>query len=292
MSTAQLYQTVTAAIVAELEAGAAPWLKPWKTSPANGGYLPHNAVTGRAYRGINIPILWAKADRRGFPSHAWLTFKQAQEKGAHVRKGERGTEIVFTKKLRIKDQETEDEKQISMLKSFWVFNREQIEDLPDPSTDGLTEPTPDQKSAKVDSFIAATRADIRHGGSEAAFMPELDYIVMPPFAAFKTPEGYYATNLHELGHYSGHPSRLDRNLTGRFGTRAYAAEELVAELTSAFLCAHLGITGELRHAGYLAKWAELLKHDDRAIFTAAAKAQQAADFLRSFSEPEEETSHA
>jgi antirestriction protein ArdC len=107
---------------------------------------------------------------------------------------------------------------------------------------------------------------------------------MPPFAAFKSPEGYFATKLHELGHYSGHSTRLDRNLEGRFGTRSYAAEELIAELTSAFLCAHLGVTGELRHAGYLANWVELLKHDDRAIFTAAAKAQQAADFLRSFSE--------
>jgi antirestriction protein ArdC len=280
----QLYQSVTAAIVAELEQGVAPWVKPWTTSPRNGGYLPHNAVTGRAYRGINIPILWGRAAQRGFPTHAWLTYKQAQEKGAHVRKGEKATEVVFTKKLRVKDRETEEEKQISMLKSFWVFNREQIEDLPDPSTDGLPEPTPDQKSAKVDSFVTATHADIQHGGNEAAFMPELDYIVMPPFGAFKTTEGYYATGLHELGHWSGHATRLDRNLTGRFGTRSYAAEELVAELTSAFLCAHLGITGELRHAGYLSKWAELLKNDDRAIFTAAAKAQQAADFLRGFSE--------
>ena len=107
---------------------------------------------------------------------------------------------------------------------------------------------------------------------------------MPPFGAFKTEAGYWATLCHEAGHWSGHESRLDRNLTGRFGTRAYAAEELVAELTSAFLCAHLGIIGQLRHAGYLSKWSELLRHDERAIFTAATKAQQAADFLRAFSE--------
>jgi antirestriction protein ArdC len=146
----------------------------------------------------------------------------------------------------------------------------------------------EERHRAADFFIVATRADIRHGGNEAAFYPSLDYIVMPPFGAFRTTEGYYATKLHELGHWSGHSARLDRNLAGRFGTRAYAAEELVAELTSAFLCAHLGIDGELRHAGYLQHWTDLLRHDNKAIFTAAAKAQQAADFLTAFSQPIEE----
>jgi len=281
----RLYQEVTDRIVAELETGAAPWLKPWKTSVANGtSLLPSNAVTGRQYHGINIPILWHQAGERGYPTHQWLTFNQAKEKGANVRKGEKATQVVFTKKLRIKDQETEEEKQISMLRGYFVFNAAQVEGLPVGETTVSPPLDQERRQSRVDAFIAATHADIRHGGNEAAYMPALDYIVMPPFGAFRASEGYYATNLHELGHWSGNESRLDRNLEGRFGTRSYAAEELVAELTSAFLCAHLGITGELRHAGYLSKWVDLLKADDRAIFTAAAKAQQAADYLRAFSE--------
>ena len=281
----RLYQEVTDRIVAELETGAAPWLKPWKTSVANGtSLLPSNAVTGRQYHGINIPILWHQASERGYPTHQWLTFNQAKEKSANVRKGEKATQVVFTKKLRIKDRETEEEKQISMLRGYYVFNAAQVEGLPERETALSPLLDPERRQSRTDAFIGATRADIRHGGNEACFVPSLDYIAMPPFRAFKTTEGYYATNLHELGHWSGHESRLDRNLEGRFGTRSYAAEELVAELTSAFLCAHLGITGELRHAGYLSKWIELLKHDHRAIFTAAAKAQQAADYLRGFSE--------
>ena len=283
----RLYQEVTNRIIAELEQGAAPWVIPWRKSKANGAsLLPHNPVTGARYRGINIPILWAKQSDRGYGGNAWVTYKQAKGKGAQVRKGEKATEIVFTKKLKVKDRETEDEKQISMLRSYYVFNLEQIDGLTIEEVPEL----PDDKTRhhKAECFIAATGATIRHGGNEACFIPSLDLIEMPPFGAFKTPEGYYATTLHELGHYSGHTTRLDRKLDGRFGTRAYAAEELIAELTSAFLCAHLGIKGELRHTGYLAKWVELLRHDERAIFTAAAKAQQAADYLRTFSEISEE----
>jgi antirestriction protein ArdC len=136
----------------------------------------------------------------------------------------------------------------------------------------------------VEAFIAATSADIRQSGDKACFVPALDFINLPPASSFKSIEPFYATALHELGHWSGLKPRLDRDLSARFGTRAYAAEELVAELTAAFLCAHLGITGELRHAGYIENWLDLLRHDDRAMFTAASKASQAADYLRSFSE--------
>jgi len=289
MSTAQLYQSVTDRIVAELEAGAAPWLKPWKTSKANGtSIMPVNAVTGRNYHGINVVILWSQRDAKGYDSNCWMTFKQAKEKGGCVRKGEKATEVVFTKKLRVRDKETDEEKQISMLKSYYVFNSQQIDGLPTEATTASEEvDNPELRHQRAECFVTAIGANIRHGGNEAFFVPSQDFIQLPPFAAFKTTEGYYATTLHELGHYSGHTTRLDRNLSGRFGTRAYAAEELVAELTSAFLCAHLGIEGELRHSGYLKSWVELLRHDDRAIFTAAAKAQQAADFLRAFSEKEE-----
>ena len=281
----RLYQEVTDKIVAELDAGAAPWLCPWTKSKANGtGIMPSNAITGRGYRGINVCILWGERDAKGYERNQWLTYKQAQAAGAQVRKGERATEIVFTKKLNVKDRETDEEKQISMLRPYWVFNAAQVDGLPEPTD--TTPQTPEHRHHHAECFIAATGAVIKHGGNEACFIPSLDYIQMPPFGAFTTVEGYYAVCLHELGHHSGHTSRLDRNLTGRFGTRAYAAEELIAELTSAFLCAHLGIEGELRHAGYIKTWAELLRHDNRAIFTAAAKAQQAADFLRGFSEEE------
>ena len=286
----RLYQEVTDKIVRQLESGDVPmWLKPWKVSTRNGaGLLPINTVTGRHYHGINIPILWGEAADKGYPSHAWLTFNQAQEKGAHVRKGEKATQVVFTKKLRIKHKDTDEEKQISMLRAYFVFNEAQVEGMPVPASGSDILVNPDERRHQAGAFIKATGADIRHGGNDACYVPSKDYILLPPFGAFKTTEGYFATALHESGHWTGSETRLNRNLTGRFGTRAYAAEELIAELTAAFLCAHLGIEGELRHAGYLKRWAELLRNDNRAIFTAAAKAQQAADFLRAFSETIEE----
>jgi antirestriction protein ArdC len=162
-----------------------------------------------------------------------------------------------------------------------VFNVSQIDGLP---TDPI--PIPEEKLglSVADCFINATRADIRIGGDVAAFIPSQDYIRMPPKSAFECHNSYYATTFHELGHWSGAEKRLDRNLTTRFGNEAYAAEELVAELTSAFLCAELGVQGELRHAGYLANWLTLLRSDPRAIFTASSKASQAAHYLRSFSQ--------
>jgi antirestriction protein ArdC len=242
--------------------------------------MPGNASTGRSYSGINIPILWASADANGYPTHAWMTFKQAQDHKANVRKGERGTHVVFTKPVVFKGEDDELEKR-SMLREYTVFNIAQI--------DGFTvaeKPLPPEpeRHATVDAFIAATNAQIRHGGDKACFVPSLDFINLPPASSFKSIEPFYAVALHELGHWSGFKPRLDRDLSARFGTRAYAAEELVAELTAAFLCAHLGIVGELRHAGYIENWLDLLRHDDRAIFTAASKASQAADYLRSFSE--------
>lgn len=291
-----LYQTVTDRILAELEQGAAPWLKPWKHGRGNGaGLLPRNAATGHRYRGINVPILWGAAEAAGYPAHGWMTFKQALDLGGHVRKGEKGTQVVFTKKLTVKEEAEggeERERQVSMLRGYTVFNLAQIDGLPERITAPVAPPPPELRESRVASFVEATRADIRHGGNEACFIPSRDIVQMPPAPAFRSPEHYEATLLHELGHWSGHNSRLDRNLTGRFGTQAYAAEELIAELTAAFLCAHLGVTGELRHAGYIASWVRLLKDDKRAIFTAASKASQAADYLRAFSEPEPEEDDA
>jgi antirestriction protein ArdC len=276
----RIYNQVTRAIIEEMERGAVPWVRPWKTDRHNiGGVMPANAATGRAYSGINIPILWASTANNGYPTHAWMTFKQALDSGANVRKGERGTHVVFTKPLVFKGEDDEIEKR-SVLREFTVFNVAQIDGFAVTEKPILPEP---ERHAAVDAFIAATKADVRYGGDKACFVPALDLINMPPVTSFASIEPYYATKLHELGHWSGHKPRLDRDLSGRFGTRAYAAEELIAEFTAAFLCAHLGIKGELRHAGYIENWLDLLRHDDRAIFTAASKASQAADYLRSFS---------
>lgn len=276
----RMYESVTRAIIDEMERGVVPWVRPWKTDRRSvGSVMPANAVTGRSYSGINIPILWASADARGYPTHAWMTFKQASEKGAHVRKGEHGTHVVFTKRFKADDDETERTR--SMLREYVVFNVAQIDGF---AVEEKPLPPEPERLARVEAFVQATCADIRYGGDKACFVPSRDFVTMPPAAVFTSIESFYATELHELGHWSGGKTRLNRDLSGRFGTRAYAAEELVAEFTSAFLCAHLGVTGELRHADYIANWLELLRQDSRAIFTAAAKASAAANYLRAFSE--------
>ena len=228
------------------------------------------------------PPLWSARDEHGYPSAEWMTFKQAIDKGGYVRKGEKGTPVIFAKKLTFNEGD-EDERKIFMHRSFTVFNVAQIEELP---KEDVAETIIPEDAAST--FVAATLADIRVGGDMAGYIPSKDYITLPPAAAFKSMESYYATTFHELGHWSGAEKRLDRNLTTRFGTEAYAAEELVAELTSAFLCAELGVQGELRHSGYIDHWIKLLKSDPRAIFTAASKASQAANYLRSLSEARNE----
>jgi antirestriction protein ArdC len=273
-----LYDQVTSKIVAELEAGAIPWTKPWKHR-ATGSLMPQNFATGRPYSGINIPILWAAAIEGGFSRHQWVTFKQALALGGKVRKGEHGTMVVFTKKLRV--GEDEDERLISILRTYFVFNVDQLDGVPERDLELPPEPA---RMDKAEDFIAATKADIRIGGGQAAYIPSLDCITIPPLAAFRDAGSFYATLLHEGAHWTAAKNRLNRDLSNRFRTRAYAAEELIAELTAAFLCAHLGIEGELRHAGYIEDWIALLSDDSRAIFTAASKASQAADFLRRFSE--------
>jgi antirestriction protein ArdC len=280
MKIASLYESVTNAIVRELENGTVPWVKVWD-SPA-GGMLPQNAITRRFYSGINVPILWATASHRGYPTHGWATFKQALEAGACVRKGEKATQVVFVKKL-IREQENEEEpKSLTVLKSFSVFNVAQIDGLPEPEKP--PERPPDERYAGVDAFLAATKAEVRHGPYEPCYIPSQDAVCLPTREHFHGDEHYYATLLHEHVHWTGAEHRLNRQLRNRFGTAEYAAEELVAELGAAFLCAHLGIQGALRHAAYLQSWLKLLKDDARAIFTASAKASEAANYLRAFSE--------
>jgi antirestriction protein ArdC len=281
MSVNALYESVTASIIRQMETGTVPWIRPWKLGK-RAGIMPQNASSGHNYRGINVPILWSSAEVNGYPTHQWMSFLQAKEKGATVRKGERATLIVFTKKLIVEDKVDGTDKKISMLRSYPIFNVHQIDGLPAHETE--VEATEPQLEA-VAAFLQATHADVRYGGDHACYVPSKDFIALPRLEAFKDEENYWATRAHETVHWTGHESRLKRDFTGRFGNQAYAAEELVAELGAAFLCAELGIIGDLRHAGYIEHWLKLLKSDDRAIFTAAAKASQAADHIRAFSEP-------
>jgi antirestriction protein ArdC len=283
-----LYSEVSARIVQELERGAAPWIKPW--SATAGHNVPCNATTNRPYSGCNVILLWLAANR-GYASPRYLTFKQALDAGGNVRKGEHGTKVYFVKQLQVGDKSGAREgeeaslKIVSMLREYTVFNVAQCENLPDkiiaPASDRPSR-NRDERDATIDEFMACTQADIREGAGEAFFSPSTDFISLPAFAAFKDAHNFYSTAFQELGHWTGHKSRLDRQATWgkRFGDKAYAAEELVAELCAAFLCAEFDLDGDLRHAGYIANWIALLKSDARAFFTACSKAQAAADYLR------------
>jgi antirestriction protein ArdC len=241
-------------------------------------------VTNRPYSGSNVVLLWI-AQAAGYRTPRFLTFKQALELGGHVRKGERGTKVYFVKQLQVRDKAADDDavtRIVPLLREYTVFNVDQCENLPERIVaPGAVKPrNSDERSAAIDEFLACTGANIGEGFGEAYYLPGADFISLPRFEAFKNAAHFYSTAFHELGHWSGHKSRLARDLRHRFGERAYAAEELVAELCSAFLCAEFSIDGDLRHAGYMENWIGLLKADTRAFFTACSKAQAAADFLR------------
>jgi antirestriction protein ArdC len=254
------------------------WYKPWSATP--GANTPCNAVTNRPYSGCNVVLLWM-AQAAGYPAPRYLTFKQALELGGNVRKGERGTRVYFVKQLQVRD-ENDATRIVPMLREYCVFNVDQVDGLPDRvmSVGEVRSRNQDERDPTIDAFLASGGADIREGAGEAYYRPGSDFISMPPFGAFKSAAHFYGVAFHELGHWTGHKSRLDRDLRSRFGERAYAAEELVAELCAAFLCAEFSIDGDLRHAGYIASWIGLLKADARAFFTACSKAQAAADYLR------------
>lgn len=292
-----LYDEVTAKIIAQLEAGIFPWVQPWSSAGAVPG-LPRNAVTGRAYSGVNVLILWGAVIERSFPSQDWLTFKQALAAGGCVRKGETGETIFYAARFTPDSSKAngaagsgategpsgsgEPQQGIPFLKRFTVFNIAQCEGLPqrlaaDPA------PLPErQLVADAESLIAASGADFRIGGARAFYSPDADFVQVPPQPAFTAQIDYYRTALHELGHWTGHPSRLARTYGKRFGDSAYAREELCAELASAFLCAALGIVPTVRHADYLGNWLSVLREDSRAIFKAASHATKAADYLLAF----------
>jgi antirestriction protein ArdC len=276
-----LYAEVSARIVAELERGAAPWVKPWSATP--GRNVPQNAITNRPYSGCNVILLWL-ARNRGWATPRFLTFKQAFDAGGNVRKGEHGTKVYFVKQLQVRDRDSDEAETrlVPMLREYTVFNVDQCDGLPDRIRAGrpMRVRNPDARDMLADEFLRCTGADIREGHGEAYYVPGHDFISMPAFGAFKGADHFYNVVFHELTHWTGHKSRLDRDLKNRFGSSHYAAEELVAELGAAFLCAEFGFDGDVRNAGYIATWIELLKADKRAFFTACSRASQAADYLR------------
>ena len=281
-----LYKDVTARILAELEAGAAPWVKPWSATATTN--VAHNACTARPYSGCNVVLLWMACQAHGWTLPRFLTFKQAAELGGSVRKGEHGTKVYFVKRLEVKDRDASEKdatRSLMMLREYTVFNVAQCENLPEKIANWGQKPkvrNHDSRDQWADQFLAATAADIREGHGEAYYVPSRHFISLPSFPSFKNADNFYSTAFHELGHWTGAKHRLDRGegMRGRFGDRAYAAEELVAELSAAFLCAEFSFDGELRHAGYIANWIALLKADSRAFVSAASKAQAAADYLR------------
>ncbi len=282
-----LYSEVTNRIIAELEAGRLPWVQPWDSSACGTG-LPRNATTLRPYSGINILLLWGAVIQQGWPSQGWLTFRQALDAGRHVRKGEQGTAIVYADRFTPEaereraEREGADARSIAFLKRFTVFNVAQCEGLPESLTRRTPPRPPLQLIVEAEALIAASPADFRIGGVKAFYSPAADTVQVPPQPAFFHPINYYRTALHELGHWTGHSSRLARDQSGSFGSAAYAREELCAEMASAFLCAALGITPTVRHSDYIASWLDVLRSDKRAIFRAASHASKAADYLLAF----------
>lgn len=293
MSRIDLYQSVTDRIIAALEAGTPPWVCPWSGVP--GTSAPANLASGRLYRGINVLLLNVQAMLAGYTFNHWLTYRQAQALGAQVRRGESGTQVVFFKMLEVDGagdrasapssasgaasgsgfgSGATDPKVVPLLRSFTVFNAAQIDGLPE----GLMPTVPVAGWTPVDeadAVLAHSGAVVRHGGNQAYYSPASDLIQMPERGQFDSAESYYRVLLHELTHWTGEASRCARLLQGRQHIEAYAFEELVAEIGSAFLCGHCGLPGSLQHASYVEHWLEALKSDRRLIFTAAAQAQKA-----------------
>ena len=257
-----VYEKITNQIVSELEKGVRPWHQPWKAEHTAGRITRPLRGNGVPYQGINVLMLWSAAIEKGYTAPIWMTFKQALELKAHVRKGEQGSLVVYADKIiraeTDADTGEESERAIPFMKGYTVFNVEQIDGLPERFY-AKAEPRGEtvQRVERVESFFAATGAEVRHGGNRAYYSISTDHVQMPPFEAFRDAESYYATRAHETVHWTRHKSRLDRDFgRKRYGDEGYAIEELVAELGSAFLSADLDLTPEVRedHAAYISSW--------------------------------------
>jgi antirestriction protein ArdC len=277
-----LYTSITNQIIAAIESGTATYSFPWHHVPG----LPKNLASDRAYRGINTVLLWLIGNSKGYSTPYWATFRQWLELGHPVRKGEKSATVVFWKQLG--DAGSADDAQSDgddspgrrpfVARAYHVFNAAQVEGFTPPEYTPLSEA---ERDTRAESFFGSLRIEVHHEGGQAFYRPATDSVHLPEFGLFKDANAYYATRGHESVHATGAKHRLDRDLSGRFGSEAYAVEELIAELGAAFLCADLSLSPEPRadHAGYIQSWLKVLKNDARAIFTAAGKAQQAVDWL-------------
>jgi antirestriction protein ArdC len=273
-----IQKEVTDRIIAQLRAGVVPWKQPWQSGGF--GVMPKNAVTGRGYSGVNVLLLWATAQERAYDRPHWLTFKQAQEAGGTVRKGEKGTTVVFVSTIEKTDEETGKLVRIPFLKAFTVFNVAQCDGLPETIVPTFKPQNMGERDATADEFLAATGADIRHGEPQAYFHRKSDYINLPAFEAFTAPAAYYATAFHELTHWAGAEHRLNRTKGKKFGDAEYTFEELVAELGSAFLCAEFNFDNAGADAAYIDHWIEFLTDHESALVAAASHASKAHNYLR------------
>ena len=280
-----IYERVTNQIIAAIVAGAGDYRMPWHHD-GSAITRPVNVTSRKAYRGVNVITLWAAAHAAGYPAGIWGTYRQWHELGAQVRKGERGHLVVFWKTA---DRSSDTDRQDGddnhheparrlFARGYTAFNAAQVDGYTPPELPVLPEV---ERIEHAERFCAALGIDIRHGGSQACYIPSKDHVQMPEFACFRDAIAYYAVLLHECGHASGAKNRLDRDLSGRFGSAAYAMEECTVELLSAMICADLNLSVEPRpdHARYIASWLEVLRSDKRAIFTAASKAQEITDWM-------------
>lgn len=291
---ASLYQEITDRIVAELEEGRVPWVQPWAAASAPLA-MPQNALTGRRYSGVNILILWDTVIRRGFSTQSWLTFRQALSAGGSVRKGERGTTVVYASRFTpgevqpVEAARVDSRTTIPFLKRFTVFNADQCDDLPKTLSTPLPPVPDDLIPPSIDAIMKASGAVVRIGGDQAFYSVTHDYVQVPRPYAFRVPVNFARTFAHEMSHWSGAVSRLGRDQSGRFGSKPYFVEECVAELSAAFVCASLGIAPTVRHADYLGAWLDIMREDNRAIVRAASAASKTADFLLGFLEKDVRT---
>lgn len=273
---ADIYQTVTNNIIAALEGGVKPWSCQWQRVSGISG-LPSNYATGVAYSGMNIMLLWCSASKQGFSDSRWMTYKQAQVAGGQVRKGEHGTTAIFYTTLE-KENDAGEVEHIPMLKTFTVFNVQQIDGL-SLTTETVSPEATFDPLPQAENLLRKSGANIIEKGQNAFFSPSTDEVWLPERHLFSDAANFYATGLHELVHWSGGKKRLNREMKGKFGSADYAEEELVAELGSAFLMADLGIEGEVQHGSYIASWLKALKNDKRYIFKAASAASKAHRYL-------------
>lgn len=271
-----IHQDITNRILTAMKSGTLPWIKPW--SSMGSGAMPRNAITQRAYSGCNVPLLWLTAQESGYASNLWATYQQAKAAGGQVRGGSKATRVVYAATFE-KESDAGKVEHIPFLKAFSVFNIAQIDGLeslqPKPAP-----VNPETRDAQCDEFLRLTMADIRHGEGRAYYRPEHDFIMLPPFETFNSASGYYATALHELTHWTKLERRCNRGFENKFGTEAYAMEELVAELGAAFMCAEFGYDATTQHAAYIQSWIKLLEGNPRAFVTAASKASAAVEYLR------------